>query len=165
MDNWQTLRPAIATHNVRSAAHAQALAERKALPPRAVEFQVLYGMGEPSGRALAAQGERVRVYVPFGELLPGMAYLVRRLLENTSNDSFIRTVAEHPEAEAALLADPARVTPASRGRLRRSLPRSCPMSRKRTLPFPPIKSRCDGHWTPYGMMLGTTVPIVIDGRR
>ncbi len=90
IENWQVLRPAIATHNVRSAAHAQALAEANGLPPRAVEYQVLFGMGEPIGRALAKMGERVRVYVPFGELLPGMAYLVRRLLENTSNDSFIR---------------------------------------------------------------------------
>ncbi len=90
IENWQTLRPAIASHNVRSSACAQALAARHGLPPRAVEYQVLFGMGEPIGRALAKQGERVRVYVPFGELLPGMAYLVRRLLENTSNDSFIR---------------------------------------------------------------------------
>ena len=35
-------------------------------------------------------GLRVREYAPFGELIPGMAYLVRRLLENTANDSFLR---------------------------------------------------------------------------
>ena len=41
-------------------------------------------------------GHRVRVYTPYGELLPGMAYLVRRLLENTSNESFLRPgFAEH----------------------------------------------------------------------
>ena len=105
IENWQTLRPAIATHNVRSAARAQALAAAHGLPPRAIEFQVLYGMGEPIGRALAAQGERVRVYVPFGELLPGMAYLVRRLLENSSNDSFIRKAGEQGRDEE-LLASP-----------------------------------------------------------
>ncbi|MES2459991.1 MAG: proline dehydrogenase family protein [Armatimonadota bacterium] len=103
--NWETLRPAIASHNVRSSAHAQALAAAHGLPPRAVEYQVLFGMGEPIGRALAAQGERVRVYVPFGELLPGMAYLVRRLLENTSNDSFIRSAGEQVDA-VKLLAPP-----------------------------------------------------------
>lgn len=105
LDNWQHLRPAIASHNVRSSARAQALAAEKNLPPRTVEYQVLFGMGEPIGRALAAQGERVRVYVPFGELLPGMAYLVRRLLENSSNDSFIRKSGEQ-SADEALLADP-----------------------------------------------------------
>ena len=39
---------------------------------------------------LTAAGHRLRIYMPYGELIPGMAYLVRRLLENTSNDSFLR---------------------------------------------------------------------------
>ncbi|MCX6366585.1 MAG: proline dehydrogenase family protein [Armatimonadetes bacterium] len=112
LDNWQHLRPAIASHNVRSSSKAQALAEAKGVPPRTVEYQVLFGMGEPIGRALAAQGERVRTYVPFGELLPGMAYLVRRLLENSSNDSFIRKSGD-ANADDALLASP--LTPAERG--------------------------------------------------
>jgi RHH-type proline utilization regulon transcriptional repressor/proline dehydrogenase/delta 1-pyrroline-5-carboxylate dehydrogenase len=110
LENWQHLRPAIASHNVRSVAHVQALAEAKGLPARTVEYQVLFGMGEPIGRALAAQGERVRVYVPFGELLPGMAYLVRRLLENSSNDSFIRKAGERVSAER-LLAPPVPPSP------------------------------------------------------
>lgn len=103
--NWRTLRPAIATHNVRSAARAQALSEAYSLPPHAVEYQVLYGMGLPIARALRAQGERVRMYVPIGNLIVGMAYLVRRLLENTSNDSFIRSAASSKDA-AELLASP-----------------------------------------------------------
>ena len=107
LDNWQHLRPAIASHNVRSSSKAQALAEAKGVPPRTVEYQVLFGMGEPIGRALAAQGERVRTYVPFGELLPGMAYLVRRLLENSSNDSFIRKSGDC-QRDDALLASPTR---------------------------------------------------------
>ena len=69
-------------------------------------------MGEAIGRALAAQGERVRVYVPFGELLPGMAYLVRRLLENTSNDSFVRKGGESVAADI-LLASPLQEVPAA----------------------------------------------------
>ena len=103
--NWRTLRPAIATHNVRSAARAQALSEAYSLPQHAVEYQVLYGMGLPIARALKAQGERVRMYVPIGNLIVGMAYLVRRLLENTSNDSFIRSAASSKDA-AELLASP-----------------------------------------------------------
>jgi RHH-type proline utilization regulon transcriptional repressor/proline dehydrogenase/delta 1-pyrroline-5-carboxylate dehydrogenase len=47
-------------------------------------------MAEPIHAALTDMGLRVRVYAPVGELVPGMAYLVRRLLENTSNESFVR---------------------------------------------------------------------------
>ena len=106
--NYQYLRPAIASHNVRSVAHAQAVAQQLNLPLGTVEYQVLYGMGEAMGRTLSAQGNRVRVYVPFGELLPGMAYLVRRLLENTSNDSFVKQVELDHCAAKALLAPPTR---------------------------------------------------------
>ena len=66
------------------------------VPPDAYELQMLYGMGEPEKQAFVDLGHRVRIYMPFGELIPGMAYLVRRLLENTSNDSFLRaSFAEH----------------------------------------------------------------------
>jgi len=51
---------------------------------------MLHGMGEPIERALVRRGRRVRVYTPYGAMLPGMAYLVRRLLENTSNESFLK---------------------------------------------------------------------------
>jgi len=105
IENWETLRPAIATHNVRSAAHAMAVAQSLHLPAGTVEFQVLLGMGGPIARALSRRGQRVRVYTPFGQLLPGMAYLVRRLLENTSNESFIRH-ASGSESSEALLARP-----------------------------------------------------------
>ena len=89
-ENSQWLRPAIGSHNVRSIAHALALEESLGLAPGSIEFQMLYGMADPIKTSLAQMGRRVRVYTPFGELLPGMAYLVRRLLENTSNQSFVR---------------------------------------------------------------------------
>ena len=44
---------------------------------------------EPLAAALADLGHRVRIYCPVGDLVAGMAYLVRRLLENTSNESFL----------------------------------------------------------------------------
>ncbi|MCS7167165.1 MAG: L-glutamate gamma-semialdehyde dehydrogenase [Gemmatales bacterium] len=94
------LRPAIASHNLRSLAHALAAAEYYQVPAHFIEFQVLYGMGDPIADCLVRLDQRVRVYTPFGELLPGVAYLVRRLLENTSNQSFLRaTLVEqlHPE--------------------------------------------------------------------
>jgi RHH-type proline utilization regulon transcriptional repressor/proline dehydrogenase/delta 1-pyrroline-5-carboxylate dehydrogenase len=50
---------------------------------------VLRGLGDDLAAALARTGARVRVYAPVGDLVAGMAYLVRRLLENTSNESFL----------------------------------------------------------------------------
>src|SRR3989442_5641798 len=47
-------------------------------------------MAEPLQAALADPGYRLRVYRPVGDLIPGMAYLVRRLLENTANESILR---------------------------------------------------------------------------
>jgi RHH-type proline utilization regulon transcriptional repressor/proline dehydrogenase/delta 1-pyrroline-5-carboxylate dehydrogenase len=88
--NADKVAPAFASHNVRSCAHAIAQADRLGLDPRAYEFQALYGMADEFKAALVASGHRVREYCPVGDLLPGMAYLVRRLLENTSNEGFLR---------------------------------------------------------------------------
>ena len=83
------VRPAIASHNLRSLAHALAYSDHLGLPESALELQVLRGLGDDTATAIAAAGRRVRVYSPVGDLVAGMAYLVRRLLENTSNDSFL----------------------------------------------------------------------------
>src|SRR3954471_12795867 len=85
------VRAAIASHNVRSIAHAAAYADARG---RDVELQVLRGLGDETQAALRQAGRRVRAYCPIGDLVAGMAYLVRRLLENTSNDSFLRAQAE-----------------------------------------------------------------------
>jgi RHH-type proline utilization regulon transcriptional repressor/proline dehydrogenase/delta 1-pyrroline-5-carboxylate dehydrogenase len=106
MRNHAVLKPAIASHNIRSIAHAIALAEEMGLPPRSYEFQMLFGMAEPIKQALVDLGHRVRVYTPFGQLLPGMAYLVRRLLENTSNESFLRAGFTEHRPEEELLMNP-----------------------------------------------------------
>lgn len=90
VENHKALRPAFASHNLRSLSHAVAWAETKGLPKSAYEIQMLYGMGGEQAELFRERGHRVRGYTPFGELLPGMSYLVRRLLENTSNDSFLR---------------------------------------------------------------------------
>ena len=90
VDHAGTVRPAIASHNVRSLAYAIAYAGAQGLHDRAIELQLLFGMAEPVHSALVDMGRRVRVYAPVGKLVPGMAYLVRRLLENTSNESFVR---------------------------------------------------------------------------
>ncbi len=84
------LHPAFGSHNIRSLAHAIAAAEARGFRRRAYELQTLFGMGDVIQRALVDRGHRVRVYTPYGAMLPGMAYLVRRLLENTSNESFLK---------------------------------------------------------------------------
>jgi RHH-type proline utilization regulon transcriptional repressor/proline dehydrogenase/delta 1-pyrroline-5-carboxylate dehydrogenase len=90
LENAAHVRPAIASHNIRSISHAIATAESLKLPKGVLEFQVIYGMAEPIRTALRDMGFRVRAYTPVGELIPGMAYLIRRLLENTYNESFLR---------------------------------------------------------------------------
>jgi len=58
------------------------------IPSRLSKFQTALRHGRPDQRALVKWVYRVREYCPIGKLLPGMAYLVRRLLENTSNEGF-----------------------------------------------------------------------------
>ncbi|MEE2908148.1 MAG: proline dehydrogenase family protein [Planctomycetota bacterium] len=81
---------AVGSHNLRSIACSLAIAEREDLPPEALEFQMLHGMADGMKATMTSRGHRVREYVPVGEMIPGMAYLVRRLLENTSNESWLR---------------------------------------------------------------------------
>ena len=69
-----------------------------------VEMQILRGLGDPLQTAIAAQGLRVRAYCPVGDLVAGMAYLVRRLLENTSNESFLAEQASGTPLEELLAA-------------------------------------------------------------
>ncbi|MEZ4460637.1 MAG: L-glutamate gamma-semialdehyde dehydrogenase [bacterium] len=90
LDNHPHIRLAVGSHNVRSIAHAIVYAKSLNIDATALEFQMLYGMAEPMKLALAQMGYRVREYAPIGEMIPGMAYLVRRLLENTSNESWLR---------------------------------------------------------------------------
>ena len=90
------VRVAIASHNLRSVAHAIAANRASGASDDDLELQVLRGLGDDLGHALARNGFRVRTYCPVGDLVAGMAYLVRRLLENTANDSFL--AAEHAGA-------------------------------------------------------------------
>lgn len=104
LENHTLLYAAIASHNVRSQAHAIAIARDLKIPNRCLELQVLYGMADKLAQALVSQGYRVRVYCPFGELIPGMAYLIRRLLENTANSSFLRQNLEARPVEELIAA-------------------------------------------------------------
>ncbi|NQT89173.1 bifunctional proline dehydrogenase/L-glutamate gamma-semialdehyde dehydrogenase, partial [bacterium] len=81
---------ACGSHNVRSVSAILETARALGVPQGRYEFQVLYGMAEPFRKALLRMTDRVRLYCPHGDMLPGMAYLIRRLLENTSNESFLK---------------------------------------------------------------------------
>jgi proline dehydrogenase len=89
LDARPVVRVAIASHNLRSVSHAIAYNRLRGGEDRDLEVQVLRGLGDDLQDALAASGFRVRTYCPVGDLVAGMAYLVRRLLENTSNESFL----------------------------------------------------------------------------
>src|SRR5437879_13196115 len=106
-ENESVVTPAFGSHNVRSIAHAQAVADELGIDRSRFEFQLLYGMAGPIKRALVEMGYRVREYCPVGQLLPGRSYLVRRLLENTSNEGFLRAKFSENVSEDKLLRNPA----------------------------------------------------------
>jgi len=115
------VRAAFASHNLRSLAHAVAYARRLGIPDTAYEIQMLYGMAEPVQRAVRDEGLRLRVYAPVGELVPGMGYLIRRLLENTSNDSFLRQrYADRRDLRRLIAAPRVHVLPEPAGPTRRA---------------------------------------------
>jgi len=95
---------AVASHNLRSVAHAIAYDRAIGGAGRNLELQVLRGLGDDLQHALASQGLRVRTYCPVGDLVAGMAYLVRRLLENTSNESFLAAQMHGASVEELLAA-------------------------------------------------------------
>ena len=110
--SWPHLRQAFGSHNPRSVAQAIVKARDAGLRDPDVEFQTLYGMAEGLRTAVAAAGYRTRVYIPVGRVIPGMAYLVRRLLENTSNQAWFNVGATveagaSPPAEPVPNAEPA----------------------------------------------------------
>jgi RHH-type transcriptional regulator, proline utilization regulon repressor / proline dehydrogenase / delta 1-pyrroline-5-carboxylate dehydrogenase len=116
------LYPAFATHNAYTVAAIKALAARHGRDGAATdtgsaaalqglfEFQRLHGMGEDVYAALArAEGNRptqVRIYAPVGNHKDLLAYLVRRLLENGANSSFVNRMADADVPAAELATDP-----------------------------------------------------------
>src|SRR5436305_7646226 len=115
-ENESIVTAAFASHNIRSIAHAQAVGDERGIARSRREFQLPHRMAAPIKRALVDMGYRVREYSPIGALLPGMAYLVRRLLENTSNEGFLRAKFAENTPAKELLRDPkALIKPAVAG--------------------------------------------------
>src|SRR5437868_11638872 len=117
LENESIITAAFGSHNVRSIAHAQARADELGIDRSRFEFQLLYGMAGPIKRALVEMGYRVSEYCPVGQLLPGMSYLVRRLLENTSNEGFLRAKFSENVSAAELLRDPKELVRQNRANL------------------------------------------------
>ena len=112
LESHDVIDAAFGSHNLRSLAHAIVAAKEIGVPANGYEMQMLYGMAEPVRQAIVQNGQRVRVYLPVGELLPGISYLIRRLMENTSNTSFLRqTYADKKDIESLIKA-PAPAKPA-----------------------------------------------------
>ena len=154
--NEDAVTAAFGSHNVRSVACVLAQAERLGLDRRACEFQVLYGMADAFRSALLQLGCRVREYCPVGELLPGMAYLVRRLLENTSNEGFLANKFAKGASRDALLRDPREIVasegtpPAAEGERK---PARITVYQASILPLPGGEGRGEGKQaaaTPHG---------------
>ena len=161
LEHAEAIDLAVGSHNIRSIAHALAAREAHGLPQGQVEFQALYGMAQPLVRALTERGERVRIYMPFGELIPGMAYLVRRLLENTSNESFLRRgFAEH-ESPDALLADPEQIRVAPPPRV----PQDFESEPHADFTRAAVRDDFAAALAAVRSRLGGDHPLVIDGRR
>ncbi|GAB4271585.1 MAG: L-glutamate gamma-semialdehyde dehydrogenase [Opitutales bacterium] len=107
LDHHPSIKLAAGSHNIRSLAAVIEYAKHIGLPSKAFELQMLYGMAEPIKLACIDRGYRIREYATIGEMIPGMAYLVRRLLENTSNESFLRSRFEGSIPLDDLLKNPA----------------------------------------------------------
>ena len=171
VEHHQWLRPAFGSHNVRSLAHAMAAAQLAGLPERTCEIQMLYGMADPIKDALVQLRQRVRVYTPYGQLLPGMAYLVRRLLENTANTSFLRASFAERVPEEKLLMNPTLNSSPSSFSARVEAPAAPP-------PSPAFKNepladfskddnrqRMQDALAAVRKQLGQTYPLVINGKK
>ncbi len=105
------LYPQFATHNAHALAAVQAMARAAGTP---VEFQRLHGMGEALYRAAADLygGMRLRVYAPVGAHKDLLPYLVRRLLENGANSSFVHLLLDDRAPPEAVVVDPIAVVEA-----------------------------------------------------
>lgn len=106
-ENHRICHFACATHNIRSISAVIEIAKELQAPASRYEFQMLYGMAEPVRRCILRETGRVRLYSPYGDMVSGMGYLVRRLLENTSNESFLRQSFSGEAHVERLLEDPA----------------------------------------------------------
>ena len=106
LENHEICYFACGSHNIRTVSAVMEMAKELGVPEKRYEFQLLYGMAEPVRKAILKIVGRIRLYCPYGPMVPGMGYLVRRLLENTSNESFLRQSFAGEAQVEKLLEDP-----------------------------------------------------------
>ena len=157
LKNDEFFNLACGSHNIRSISAVVETARELSVPPDRLEFQILYGMAEPVRAALRSQGLRLRLYSPIGELIPGMAYLVRRLLENTSNESFLRQtflegvskqeLLKDPRSVAVHDAEPADLSPSEGSDGGEASRRSDPGTKKKSISLDPFRNEPPLDWT------------------
>lgn len=167
LENIDLVTPNFASHNVRSCAHAIAQAESLGIDPRAYEFQALYGMADELKAALLRMGHRVREYCAIGELLPGMAYLVRRLLENTSNEGFLRLKNMGEATKEKLLENPITQIAAAPAPLARKAPAPGTFVNAANTDFSqaPNREKQKTALTSMAAQLGKKWPLIIGGKK
>ncbi|RKK04101.1 trifunctional transcriptional regulator/proline dehydrogenase/L-glutamate gamma-semialdehyde dehydrogenase [Pseudoroseomonas wenyumeiae] len=101
--------PQFATHNARTLAAIHSMADPAAWHPGQYEFQCLHGMGEPLYEQVVGPdrlNRPCRIYAPVGTHETLLAYLVRRLLENGANSSFVNRINDPAVPVEMLVADP-----------------------------------------------------------
>jgi RHH-type proline utilization regulon transcriptional repressor/proline dehydrogenase/delta 1-pyrroline-5-carboxylate dehydrogenase len=108
----QAVYPQFATHNAHSVAAIYQMADPSRYTPQQYEFQCLHGMGEPLYEQVVGPvadgklGRPCRIYAPVGTHETLLAYLVRRLLENGANTSFVNRIADSSILLDELVRDP-----------------------------------------------------------
>ena len=162
IDAYPHVRLAVGSHNVRSIAAAVTYARARGLAPAALELQMLFGMADVIKRTMVNEGYRLREYATIGELIPGMAYLVRRLLENTSNESFLRSKFADGASNEKLLRDPGAAPPPA-------LPSAAVTTDFANVPLldfaiPDVRNAMTDALAQWRKRLGRTYPAVIGGR-
>jgi RHH-type proline utilization regulon transcriptional repressor/proline dehydrogenase/delta 1-pyrroline-5-carboxylate dehydrogenase len=174
LENHHLCHLACGSHNIRSIASVMESALALGVPEERYEFQLLYGMAETVRKVLLDAAKRVRLYCPYGELVPGMSYLVRRLLENTANESFLRqSYAEGADIEK-LLQNPEQVL-REQGESKKSTPDvQPPEGNEKMQPFqnepqldltsPGVRSAFSQAIIQVRRQLGRTYPLIINGK-
>jgi len=107
LDAAEAVYPQFATHNAQTLSAVNRMAVDRKVD--AFEFQCLHGMGETLYDNIvgpAAPGRRCRIYAPVGSYETLLPYLVRRLLENGSNSSFVNQIVDETVSVESLIADP-----------------------------------------------------------
>jgi RHH-type proline utilization regulon transcriptional repressor/proline dehydrogenase/delta 1-pyrroline-5-carboxylate dehydrogenase len=166
LENHVLCHLACGSHNIRTIAAVLETARELKVPEERYEFQVLYGMAEPIRQRLLETVGRVRLYAPYGELVPGMAYLVRRLLENTSNQSFLRQSFAEQTDIMQLLADPRDALDRPAADTQRTTARAETFHNAPAVDFTQAEERSAfvQALTDVGEQLGRSLPLFIDGK-